>query len=99
MLHRFIRLCKVALSSNGLFRNWFTVGLKYFLVSRKLISLRDIVVKCRDGVEASIPYTIYSLITNAYYEKVIEDFSCKDRKVITKRFAIPLREKSSITFS
>jgi FkbM family methyltransferase len=92
MLHRFIRLCKVALSSNGLFRNWFSASLKYFLASRKLTSLRNIVVKCRDGAEASIPYTIYSSIINAYYEKVIEEFSCKDRKVITKRFTIPLRE-------
>ncbi len=81
------------LKSRGLFKNWFSAGLKYFLWRRDLLKEDAISIICRDGAKGDIPIGLFGPIINAYFHGVIKEFSCIKKSVVTWYDSeIPLEE-------
>jgi len=81
------------LKSRGLFKNWFSAALKYFLWRRNLLKGDVISITCRDGAKEDIPIGLFGPIINAYFYGVIKEFSCIRKSVVAWYGSeIPLEE-------
>jgi len=74
---KILRMLKALLTSRHLFSNWLLAGVRYFLMKRGLVREGSITVKCRDRVYMLRP-EMYSIIVNAYYNKVFDSLECGD---------------------
>jgi len=73
-----LRRIKVLLASRKLFRNWFLVGIRYYLTKLGLIHSINIKVICKDGSRSIISMRAYGGLVNDYYDGYITNYDCKE---------------------
>jgi FkbM family methyltransferase len=77
----FLREFKVFVSSRGLFRNWFSAGIRYYLIKRGLVDGSITArFRCGDGWVHVLSPWVYSLIVNAYYDGLFR-LVCDDKLI------------------
>ena len=89
---RYLRYLKIFLASRGYFRNWFSVGLRYFLYNRGLLEVRFLDVRCKDGSVLVLSPRLYGLLLNGLFNGLFKDLNCKDGVAVVRDFAIPFQE-------
>jgi len=73
-----IRRLRVLLASRKLFRNWFSAGIRYYLVKGGFLRVDSIEVVCGDGSRGLIPVRAYGVLVNDYYNGYITNYDCKE---------------------
>jgi len=73
-----LRRIKVLLASRKLFRNWFLVGIRYYLTKLGLIHSINIKVICKDGSRSIISMRAYGGLVNDYYYGYLTNYDCKE---------------------
>jgi len=73
-----LRRIKVLLASRKLFRNWFLVGIRYYLTKLGLIHSINIKVICKDGSRSIISMRAYGGLVNDYYDGYITNYDCRE---------------------
>ncbi len=79
-----LRTIRVASKSRGIFKNWFSAGVRYFLWRHSLVRTDQIRVVCWDGDSANMSISVFGDVLNAYFDGDIIGYSCSDNAVITK---------------
>ncbi len=77
------------LRSRHLFRNWLSLGIRYWLMRRGLLRKGDLVVKCGGG-EFPLSPSHYSMIVSAHYEGLFHDFKCLGDGFLLDGFFVPV---------
>ena len=83
-----IRRLKVLLASRKLFRNWFSAGIRYYLVKGGFLRVDSIEVVCRDCSRGLIPVKAYRVLVNDYYNLMI--ITMATSRITTARKTLPL---------
>ena len=86
------RLLKVAWSCRRLFKNWFSAGLKYFLLVKICKKRALITVKCKDGSILHLPSSVFRNLINGFADHIIQRLSCREGKAWINDIPIPLSE-------
>jgi hypothetical protein len=67
----------VLLASRGLFSNWFSAGVRYYLVKSGFLRVGGIEVVCGDGSKGLIPVRAYGVLVNDYYDGYVTNYDCR----------------------
>lgn len=92
MVTGMFRLLRVALSSRKLFKNWFSAGLKYFLIVKVLKKQASFTVKCQDGSILRLSHRLFGSLIYGFSNHMIQRISCKEEKAWINDFPISLSE-------
>ncbi|MEZ0346220.1 MAG: FkbM family methyltransferase [Infirmifilum sp.] len=84
-----LRRLRALLRSRTLFRNWLSLGFKYYLMKRGLIDRGNLVARCRGG-ELAVKPEVYAAIVNAYHDGLIRGVDCKGYVLDRSGASIPL---------
>ncbi|MEZ0346402.1 MAG: hypothetical protein ABWK01_07615, partial [Infirmifilum sp.] len=84
-----LRRLRVLLRSRRLFRNWLSLGFKYYLMKRGLIDRGDLVARCRGG-ELALKPEAYAAIVYAYHDGLIKGVDCRGYVVDRSGMLIPI---------
>jgi len=88
-----IRRLKVLLASRKLFRNWFSAGIRYYLVKGGFLRVDGIGVVCGDGSRGLIPVGVYGVLVNDYYNGYITNYDCEeDIATYMNKAHLPIKE-------
>jgi FkbM family methyltransferase len=87
-----IRRLRILLNSRQYFRNWLSLGLKYFLYSKGLLRIETLNARYKDGSTFVLSPKQYALLLNGFFDDVIEDLRYEDGVAVTKDFIIPFQE-------
>lgn len=77
-----VRPLKVWFKSRGLFKNWFTLGIRYWLIKHGLLKNKNLHVICKDSKDIIIDTYTYSKLLNGYYYGAIKSFYCDNGPAI-----------------
>jgi FkbM family methyltransferase len=78
MFKRHLRRIRGLLASRKLFRNWFSAGVKYWLIKGGLLHDDNIEVVCRDGSKGLITVIAYAVLAYDYYDGYLMKYDCKN---------------------
>jgi FkbM family methyltransferase len=87
-----LKMPKILLISRGLFKNWLTASLRYFLNIRGLVKNGIINVKCKDGSVVPLPTRLYGLLLEGLSNGLFEQLRIKEKVVVVKGIEIPFQE-------
>jgi len=82
-----VRVCK------GLFNNWLSAGLRYFILTKLLKNkFYNLHIVCRDSSEIFVSPKVFSYIVNGYYDGFFTGVSCREGKVLSENLQITFHE-------
>jgi FkbM family methyltransferase len=73
MISKIVKTLRKTLKSRDIIENWLSSRIIYFLIKHGIVEKKDMFVKLRSGGFTNIPPRIYSLLINAYFNKMIHE--------------------------
>jgi FkbM family methyltransferase len=82
MINKIIETLRKTLRSRDIIENWLSSRITYFLIKHNIVKEKSMHIKLRSGGSISIPSRIYSLLINAFFNRMIREVYKEDDSLV-----------------